>query len=501
MSASPLPALGSALLLTLAGAGILRLLRPTDRLTPASLGLAFAAGASWLGLVVLAAGTVRPWASGPVLVGLLLAPAAAALVQLWWPGRRHDLVAGGAEQPSPQAGRLSFPPAGWLSFLPALAVAGFSMWLALQRPVWNVDALMRWVLHGQWLHAYDTVLPERVEDPSWSITHPSYPPLVPGAIALALDFGADRFMGLRPLFPFFFLALLGILHGHAWRHAGPRAAPWLTLAFALTPCLAYLPQYAAAAGGAQQLPPAAGLGSDEAMADVPLALLLTAAAVTFLDLCAAPARGTALLCALLAAGAVLAKQEGTAYAPAMLAVGVAAGALRGGPGRRLRVACGALVLAASVAAAAAWTALSARMPVMPGEDYLGSAGLAALGDNLDRLPVILGRLGRELATVELWGPLWLVPLLWLAVAVARRRGLDAVSILPVLWLLLALVLIVVAYVVTGWRQGQYEWLMQVSLTRLLLHHAPLCALLAAELAGLLRRAPPTPGPVVSATAS
>ncbi|TAH34481.1 MAG: hypothetical protein EYC70_16225 [Planctomycetota bacterium] len=457
---------GAVALLLAAGMGLSRWLRPQAGFGPEVFGLAFATGAAWLASGLCLWEAILP----PARLAVILLPAAAAGL-LVLPSRSRPAGPGAAE---------------WLGFLPAAAVALFSLWLAAQRPVWNVDAQMRWMLHGQWLHEYGTALPERVQDPSWAPAHPAYPPLVPAVIALALGLGSDRDFGVRLLFPWFLLAMLGIVYGYARRRA-PRAAPWLTLAFALTPCLAYLPRYLREPGA----PATTGLGSDDPMADVPLSLMLTATSVVFLDLLAEPRRRTALLCALLGAGAALTKQEGMAFAPLMLLTGLVACAITK---QRERVAGAAIAFAGAAGAAVLWKLLSARMPVMPGEDYVG-AGISAVFSHLDRLPAVLGRLATEMTSFALWGPLWLVPPLWLAVALVRRRLLSLPQLLPALWLLLALGLIVAAFLATGWRDGSYAWLMDVSLTRLLIHHAPLCALLAAQLPELARAQRGLPRPV------
>ena len=53
-------------------------------------------------------------------------------------------------------------------------------------------------------------------------------------------------------------------------------------------------------------------------------------------------------------------------------------------------------------------------------------------------------------------------------------------LLPTLWLAGGLVLVVAAYMATGWKSGRYETLMDVSLARLVAHHLPLFALLLVE---------------------
>lgn len=467
---------GTLCLLSAAGLPLLRWLRPEARLGPLDCGLLLALGAAWIGLLEALLFSWMPM-TGPARAALQASPLAALLL---WRGLRR------AAAPRPRGEALrprAAPGKDWIGFLPALAVALCAFWLACQRPVWNVDAQMRWVLHAQWIGAYGTALPERVQDPSWALTHPSYPPLLPAVLGTGalFDGSADYWdRDVRALGPLLFLALLAVVYGHA-RGRAPRAAPWITLAFALTPCLAYLPRFVRGPDG----PATTGLGCDDPMADVPLALLLTAAAVAGLELWQRPTWRAGLLCALLGAGAALTKQEGMAYAPAMFLVLVLLAAVRRD---RARLRAAGIACAGAAGAALAWKLASASMPVMPGEDYLG-AGFGALFTHLDRLPGILGRVGQELASPARWGPLWLVPLAWLVLAGTQRARLRSGDALPALWLLLGFGLIVAAFLATGWREGEYQWLMDVSLTRLLIHHAPLCALLAAQMPELAGFAP------------
>ena len=87
--------------------------------------------------------------------------------------------------------------------------------------------------------------------------------------------------------------------------------------------------------------------------------------------------------------------------------------------------------------------------------------------------------------VALWGVLWAVPPAWLATelvrrlrpAAARKNARDPYRLLPGLWLALGFATVCAAYVMTGWHGGNYVGLMSVSMTRLVMHHAPLVALM------------------------
>ena len=435
-------------LVFLAGNGLLRLLRFRSSTGPERLGFAFAAGCVILAAAATLLSPLGLATAAPLILTLLAVAVLPVFLQ------------------RPVAVELRQE---WPSFLPTLAVVVLSFWLASQRPVWNVDAQMRWVLHGQWMAAEGTLTPERMEDPSWAENHPAYPPLVPALTGLAVQLGASPDAGVRGLFPAFFLALLGMLHGFGVRALGPLRGWLLPLAFGLTPAFAWMSSSGMAFG----------LGADAAVADVPLALMLTGLSMLLLDAFRRAERAQFMAMTLLAAGACWTKQEGAAFVLVMLLATLSCSALIARGEARLRALRGlAVVLTGALAAAGLWRLVAASMPVAPGEDYLSAGGLAALFGNLGRLPAVLGGIGAELVRFAVWGPLWLVALAASAVAIARR---DAVGLLPLLWLLLGIGVAAAGFLASGWRDGDYPRLMDVSLTRLLIHHAPLAALMVAEL--------------------
>ncbi len=443
-----LPAFLSLMLVFFAGNGLLRLLRFRSTTGPERLGFAFAAGCALLAAVVTLLSPFGAATALPLMLALVLAAVLPVFLQ------------------RPVAVELRQE---WASFLPTLAIVALAFWLAAQRPVWNVDAQMRWVLHGQWLAELGTLAPERVADPSWAPAHPSYPPLVPSLTGLAVQLGASPDVGVRGLFPAFFLALLGMLHGFGVRALGPLRGWLLPLAFSLTPVFAWMPSRGMAFG----------LGADAAVADVPLALYLTGLSMLLLDAFRRAERAQFLVMGLLAAGAAWTKQEGAAFAVAMLGATLVCSAAiaRGEP--RLRALRGlGLVLGCALGAILLWRWVAADLPVAPGEDYLSAGGLGALFGNLGRLPDVLQRIGAECLDLGAWGPLWLLALA-AAAATALRR--DAVGLLPLLWLLLGFGVAAAGFLASGWRDGDFGLLMDVSLTRLLIHHAPLAALMVAEL--------------------
>lgn len=449
------PAALVLLVVLVSGHGWLRFLRYRPDGGPAWLGFALAAGVSWWGILatLASAADLFLW---PLLVPLALLPHVGIRLGL---GPRDE----GSVTPEPGGGRLE-----WLVFVPVFVVFALSLGLALERPVWNIDSLRRWALHAQWLATEHTALPPEVRDPAWASTHPSYPPLVPALMALALEWGADRDYGLRPLFPAFLLGLAGLVFGFARRRSGPALALALSLAVVLTPAFLTLDSHERAIG----------LGADAALADLPLAFLLTALSILVLEGLGRGGRGAWRLAALVAAGCTLTKNEGMAFAPAMLLATLVVFWVKGRRPEAWRI---AWPLGGALGALLLWKLLTRDVTVMPGEAYLDPSILATLGQAAERFPKVMGRVGAELVAFEPWGILWLVPLVSLGLLFGRERREGARLELGLLWLWLGcgLALVVLAYLVTGWREGRYAFLMEVSLARLLMHHAPLAALFAA----------------------
>lgn len=477
-----------------AGWGTLRGCGRGALLAPEAVGLALLIGSVWLALATALLSPfelVTPTLTLAVLAIVMAAGAAigrrrevAALVQdaLERPAEatqgERRAAASASELPSPSPGIASqatddqtpATPAStaptdttaskraWLTLVPALVVVMLCFVQACGRPVFNVDAQRRWVLRAQWTAAEHTLTPAFAEDPASAASHPSYPPLVPATAALALQLGADRDHGMRPGFPVFLFALCAVVHGLAWRRAGPLAATLAPLAVALTPALG--------------LTDALGLGAAAAHADVALAAFLTAASVLVLDALRG-ARVSVVLLALVTLGAAWTKNEGMPFVLAMGALTFAFGL--GSPIRKQAWRAAGVLVSAGIAGLVVWKALAHAMPVMDGEDYVSGGILGVLAANLERLPIILARVGRELATVSMWGGLWFAVPLLIAVAAWRRapRGFW----LALAWLVTGLGLVVLAYVATGWKGGNFETLMDVSLARLLAHHAPLVVVL------------------------
>lgn len=338
----------------------------------------------------------------------------------------------------------------------AVILGGFaaSTWFRFTMPLTG-DAARFWELKGvllyhEGLRSAAFFAPERVH------FHKGYPIGIPlleaGLYALR---GTSEGVAGRVLFAGFHLALLGMLFGEARRRVS-RAKAWLA-----TGILAAAPLFL--------------LDVIEAHVDLPLAAFHLAMAV-FLLRWIDGARAVHLVAALAAgAFAALVKQEGLAYlavasavaAAACVKAAIAARRMRGEVRRRL----GGLAVAVTVAAAVVlpWIVFERTIPRQD-EDYVSRFSLGLVGQNLDRVPAILGFYGIEALNAARWGPVWLLILGATAASIAGRiRGKDVA--LP--WAAIALVggslgAVTVAYVLAP---ANVEWLLIVSLWRIYLHVA------------------------------
>jgi hypothetical protein len=424
---------------------------------------------------------------------LSLGAAVAALALLLWPGarkRRPAAPGAGARAADDEAGAPR-----WLTgALLALAAVGLAqaLFAAWVRPTFQFDSITRWMFKTQVL-AYEHTLRGPVStDPEFAFTHQRYPPLVchvanlPALVNGRFD---DRLAG--SMFPWYMVALVGVVHGALARRAGRLRAAIGAAWVGNLPLLAYV------------MYPPPGAGAASAMADVPLSLFLAGAALALVDGLEGWRDRAHVEAGLLLGFAALTKNEGLpAIAFAALVVLLCARRAR------WRTAAGVAGLALLVFWLL-WGRLAATFPALD-ENYTGviglttlaaghegPVGLAALVERLPRLPRILKALALEAFSFRSWNLTWLaVPALLLVGRV--RRGVVAMLLLAGL----QLGAYVFALVITAWTSPAAElagsdpvdYLMTLTLGRLLVHVAPLCiaaALLACPpLVG--RRPGPTP---------
>lgn len=411
---------------------------------------------------------------------LSLGAAVAALALLLLPGALARRPAAVAAAPDPAGDESSAP--RWLTgALLALAAVGLAqaLFAAAVRPTFQFDSITRWMFKTKVLAHEHTLRGPLSTDPDFAFTHQRYPPLVchvanlPALVNGRFD---DRLAG--SMFPWYMVALVGVVHGALARRAGRLRAALGAAWVGNLPLLAYV------------MYPPPGAGAASAMADVPLSLFLTGAALALIDGLDGWRDRAHVEAGVLLGFAALTKNEGLpTIAFAALAVLLCA--------RRAR-----WRTAAGVAAVAAllfwvlWGRVAAGLPALD-ENYPSRLNLDAVLEGLPRLPRILGQLALQAVDFRSWNLTWLaIPALLL---VGRtRRSVIAVLLVAAL----QLGVYVFALVVTAWTSPAAElagsdpvdYLMTLTLGRLLVHVAPLCiaaALLACPPL-VLRRPGPAP---------
>ena len=383
---------------------------------------------------LLGAGSISAWVLLCAVTGLGLSAVtvAAPILPLGWLCWNNSRRTQNQEPNRPLRtpyGRLAG--AGLLAMLVAMLLVGSG------RPMTGWDARMQWAHKAQILAEEGTVWTDEFQDPATVQFHPRYPLLLPAAEAIAMVFGASRpEIDLKPLFPLFWAAMLGVLL-LALRHT-VRGPPWPLIPFAL------LPYWWGYKSGDDS-----GAGFTGCADIVLVAFLAAALTMMLLGFRLRDRRYTALS-ALLLIFAGLTKAEGLAHVGVLLCVAGPWALLTGGWQARLRtVAC----LSVPVVILGLYQMQVVRQtPVgtLP-DDYSQVLGFDYFFDNLPRFAEVLGRFFRDLFLLPRHGFVgWL---LLLAGVLGRKRLLSPEVGLPLGYAVLMLGAFSVPYTVLP----IYEW--------------------------------------------
>jgi len=440
--------------------------RRANRLTMLAIGLPL--GMTILNFAVVLYGLVAVHFTLANLLPWLLLSAG-----MHWLARRRDGIVTGAGS----TGRLLAETPGsandTFTFLPRLYsfVILFAMFVAvtvgcLLEPIAETDAVAHWALHAK-IYFFDrTVFSPFMTAGGAGLTGVSHCPPLYSITQTWLHLGMGQYDDLlvKLHLPLLYLALLLCVH------AGMRRFVSSSNALALLIVPATLP--------AMVVPFPAGSVAT-AYADVPLALFIAATASLLIGWCRERDWRFLLLASLLVAGAIWIKREGLAFAGVATVVvwGFSLFASRGddtSPGRRFVLALGfTAILAASFLLQ---TIYKDHFPgAFAGEaivwgDLLGSHGLNRALDSTRYLLL-------ELVKPSRWGILWI---LVAGLLVIRHRLLGQRAVLLLLFLLLGQF----AAIVLGMTISEFEpaRMARLDLRRVLIHAAPIGALLLSSLA-------------------
>jgi hypothetical protein len=364
------------------------------------------------------------------------------------------------------------PATSWIGGSLVAVTGAFVAFVATSRPLTAWDGWAIWGFKARTMFLEGGFRAAQVTDQALASTHPGYPLNLPALETWLFVFAGtadDRLVGLVSAMTF--VALLAVVFG-ALRHWGAGCA-FAAAAVAVLGSMFFLWNTALAG-----------------MADVPLALLATVAAVFLVEWLDNGRRGALVVAAVTAGLMPWTKMEGWVVLLVLAAVAFVARR-----GRRGLTAAGAL-LGAAVVIAGPWYVFVAANHVVSA-DYQLSVSVALA--NLDRLPKILALEARYLVndgTSFLWPAAVAVTAAWL---LARRRPESGSR-----WLLAAfpvayLALMSAAYLVTTFQP--YTAQIVSSAYRIALHVLPIAfiwtCLCVRDLLGSDRSSAATPLPGAS----
>lgn len=309
-------------------------------------------------------------------------------------------------------------------------------------PMASVDGRTLWWLHARVIHAASSYPSPEHRDLGFPLPHPQYPPLLPTLEATAAAFGPPSEPVMRAVPLLFYLALGALLLAELPRRDS-RTGRGLALAVLLMPTLLFSEE-----GGA-----------DAGVADTMLASYVAGSALA-LEAGAVPLAG------LLAAGAVLSKNEGIVLG---LLLAVSAWIQGGASRRRLRPALTMFAVCAAVVVP--WLLVRATLPPGFDERYLTRLTPDALATGAPRAPMVLA----EMLRIALLHPQrsglfwWGMAGLWALRQRARCGPISDRRLVPPAYL--AVVFLI--YVASPWK-GVLQVLL--SFERVLIHLAPLAVL-------------------------
>jgi hypothetical protein len=308
---------------------------------------------------------------------------AVAVVAMVLRGTRHTLKADSPNGPAKNGG--PFTTTQKLLLVLLILQIGFVGIMALGQPLAVWDSWVTWGMKARTIFLDGAISPAVYADASRAVTHLDYPlllPLVQAWIYGWLGVADDRFAGLPVVLSY--CALLGICYTAVRRWGGSR-----THALLVTTVVASVPHFSLLAG--------------HSLADVPLALVCTVAAV-YLMFWLKAGRVSDLSIAVLTAGLMpWTKREGVVL---LFTLGVASMLTEGGSRRAWQGV--AALLVAGVILSGPWY-LSMRNQSISNSNFLPIT-LTTLQENAARLPTI-GRMTLVNLLSLRWGFVWPVAVL------------------------------------------------------------------------------------------
>jgi hypothetical protein len=386
-------------------------------------------GVGTVGLLGQIAGALAIPLALPFFVALFAAGVVAVLVRKPWPSRVAAKV----------------PVIAYAAMFVTLIPIGVLLLNCVTTPVTDYDGRVTWVLKARAIAREQSITGPFFQGLSSRDAHSHYPLLMPVADAALLEIAhEDDDRAVKPAYALialgFLLALCAAISAIA-----PVEVAWL-----ITACVAWLPQFAAAGDG----------GMLSAYSDVPLIAFTTLALLSIL-------RGTPVALGVELSFVACVKNEGIVVVLALLLFAVLYGRKRSL--RRLAVV--SCMLAVTVGVLSFWRS---RVPLEHDENY-GSL-ILGVGKLFSNWAAAALELLSGMADVHAWGLLWPMTVVAFYVAATDRRSRRRVALAAAVSMGLILAAYISAYAVTNWSVSE---LAVSSANRLLLHCVPFAAVLLA----------------------
>jgi hypothetical protein len=319
-------------------------------------------------------------------------------------------------------------------------------------PINSWDAIAIWSFKAKIFYSESIRHTSYFTDPTKSYSHPDYPVMIPfiqSYFYMAAGRLDDRLA--RMLFPSYFIFLLLFIYSAARRGLERKYALFFTALLSSIPCLLS--------------------ESVSGYVDVPFAFYYFPMVFYLYLWIKEHSAEHIVLSAVFTALTVFAKNEGTA---AFVINAAALAVFVGFNRKREYMRRAAYYLAASVVIMLPWLIFKRNITVVQ-EDYFSKLTLHNIVGNSDRLSVILPSLIKEFAVFSSWNILWLIFALAI-IAGYRSLTRDPMRSLALIFLM-NFGLYILIYIITPWDPQE---LIGYTLTRLLIHIAPLVVFICAE---------------------
>lgn len=356
-----------------------------------------------------------------------------------------------ASQGAKKFHRLSFPE--WI-FLAIILLCLLAISInALLTPITSWDARAIWGLKGKFIYYEKTIYRASFFDPDYVHVHPNYPLLIPFLESFFSEIiGNWDARAIKIMFLLFYLSLILAFYS-AQRRVFPRSHCLM-----FTSILALLPCYQEYAGSGH--------------ADVPLSFYYAVGAIYLLSWMKEGEHRRLLVSSLFLSFGAFAKNEGLALAGILAFVLIIFSLFNCKSMDKRKWLAVVVFLGVLIIIVSGWLYTRHTLPRFEDEAYPSRLKLRIIRQGMGRISEIVRGIIREFLRLENWSLFW--PLVLLSLILARKVKLQRPEKYLLLILGLNISLYIFVYMITPWRVQE---LLEISVTRLLMHLAPLSLIL------------------------